>query len=432
MASHPPGWARTRLEPSGSDYFLPRIYPRPVASPSWLKDLSRGFKRSRGGRGGWFIQLHHDRLRLVSAELPPRPEDPPEAGPQKRAVTLRTPPAPENTTDALTEAMAVYTAVLEGTWSWPDPEDSLEADDARRLRPEELAKLVLKLEKRLLGETVGISTWQRTYVPFFQKLQQQASRRQWLIDHDLIEATLRNWAPNSRSRQMAFNRYRQLWKEAGWPWPESLTTLRGNGKAAAAAEGVRAFSDPEIAELRARIQASHRLGEDDLVAWDCLVVFGLRPAELKGLTLLSEQGHPIAVVSHAKRNSKGSTGPRRVPAVPPAGWPVHCHDLVERFRAHGLPACVIQHRSPGEVLSQQLKRLRDRKLVEHEIASELTSYGLRHAFALRLGLDLGLHVRESAALMGHSPTVHLQTYGRRLEMPRLEARVRELINRPAC
>jgi hypothetical protein len=88
--------------------------------------------------------------------------------------------------------MAVYTAVLEGTWSWPDPEDSLEADDARRLRPEELAKLVLKLEKRLLGETVGVSTWQRTYMPFFQKLQQQASRRQWLIDHDLIEATLRN------------------------------------------------------------------------------------------------------------------------------------------------------------------------------------------------------------------------------------------------
>ena len=99
--------------------------------------------------------------------------------------------------------MAVYASVLEGTWSWPDPEDSLDADDERRLRPEELSKLVLKLERRLLGETVGVSTWQRTYVPFFQKLQQQASRRHWLIDHDLIEATLRNWAPNSRSRQSA-------------------------------------------------------------------------------------------------------------------------------------------------------------------------------------------------------------------------------------
>jgi len=41
-----------------------------VASPPWLKDLSRSFKRSRGGRGGWFLQLHHDRLRVLSAELP--------------------------------------------------------------------------------------------------------------------------------------------------------------------------------------------------------------------------------------------------------------------------------------------------------------------------------------------------------------------------
>lgn len=102
-----------------------------------------------------------------------------------------------------------------------------------------------------------------------------------------------------------------------------------------------------------------------------------------------------------------------------------------RFAAHGLPGSVVQHRSPGEVLSQQLQRLRQRQPIEREISPELTSYGLRHAFALRLGLDLGLHVRESAALMGHSPTVHLQTYGRRLEMPRLEARVRELITRAA-
>ena len=97
---------------------------------------------------------------------------------------------------------------------------------------------------------------------------------------------------------------------------------------------------------------------------------------------------------------------------------------------YGLPDCVVQHRSPGEVLSQQLKRLQQRQAIAAELPSELTSYGLRHAFALRLGLDLGLHVRESAALMGHSPAVHLQTYGRRLEMPRLEARVRELVNRP--
>jgi integrase len=402
-----------------------------MASPSWLRDLSRSFKRSRGGRAGWVIEQHLDRLRVVSAEFPPRPEEVGSSLNKRRSITLQTPAGPHQTADALAEAMAIFEAVMAGSWSWPDPDDIPGTEDLRRLQPEQIDKVVRHLGQRLLGETVGLSTWQRTYLPYFHKLQLQAASRHWPSDHDLLEASLRNWAANSRSRQMAFNRYRQLWKEAGWPWPETLNPLRGNGKAAAAAEGVRAFTDPEIAELRARIQASQRLGEGDLVAWDCLIVFGLRPAELKGLTLLSGKGHPIAVVSHAKVNSRGSTGPRRVPAVPPVGWPMHCHDLAKRFAAHGLPLCVVQHRSPGEVLSQQLQRLRQRQPSEREISPELTSYGLRHAFALRLGLDLGLHVRESAALMGHSPTVHLQTYGRRLEMPRLEARVRELINRSA-
>ena len=400
-----------------------------MASPSWLKDLSRSFKRSRGGRSGWVIEQHLDRLRVVSAELPPRHDEPGESINKRRSITLQTSPGPHQTAEALAEAMALFEAVIDGSFRWPDPDDIPGADDHRRLHPDQIAKLIRRLQERLLGETIGDSTWHRTYVPYLERLRQKAGSRNWLHDHDLIEASLRHWAANSRARQMAFDRYRQLWKEAGWPWPEALASLRGNGKVAAAPEGVRAFSDEEIAELRHRIQASQRLGEASLVAWDCLVVFGLRPAELKGLVLLTDKGHPIAVVSHAKRNSKGSSGPRRIPAVPPQGWPADCHRLVERHTAHGIPPGVVQHRSPGEVLGQQLKRLRDREAHRIPIPQEVTSYGLRHAFALRLGLDLGLHVRESAALMGHSPTVHLQTYGRRLEMPRLEARVRELMKR---
>jgi len=109
-----------------------------VASPAWLKDLSRSFKRSRGGRGGWFLQLHHDRLRVLSAELPPRPDEPAAVTPKTRAVTLQTRAAPDKTSEALVEAMALYEAVLAGTWRWPDAQDCLPAGDERRLRPEEL------------------------------------------------------------------------------------------------------------------------------------------------------------------------------------------------------------------------------------------------------------------------------------------------------
>ena len=57
---------------------------------------------------------------------------------------------------------------------------------------------------------------------------------------------------------------------------------------------------------------------------------------------------------------------------------------------------------------------------------ELTSYGCRHAYALRLAQQLGLHPREAAELMGHSPAVHLATYGRRLDRPGLLAKVRRI------
>jgi len=37
--------------------------------PQWLTDLSNGFKRHRQGRTGWMVELHRDRLRVISGEL---------------------------------------------------------------------------------------------------------------------------------------------------------------------------------------------------------------------------------------------------------------------------------------------------------------------------------------------------------------------------
>lgn len=203
--------------------------------------------------------------------------------------------------------------------------------------------------------------------------------------------------------------------------------MRGNGKAAAAPEGVRPFSDAEIQELRARLLRSRKLHEPELLAWDVLIVFGLRPKELQGLELKQHDGLLMAIVTRSKRSSKGSSGARPVPAVPPAGWPADCFELLDRWKRHRLPPGMVAARSPGEVMAQQLARLRLSKPVEIDLPGELTPYGLRHAFALRLAQLLGLHVRESAELMGHSPQVHLQTYGRRLDQPGLLAKVKERV-----
>lgn len=392
-----------------------------MASPPWLRNLSQSFKAHRLGRSGWYIELNRDRLRVVSAELPPRPGEPLEQIAKRRAVSLSTPPGPATAAAALSEACALFDDVLDGTWQWPDPAAAPAGDDPSHLQPGHLKGLIRQLREQLVGERMAPRTWERTWEPFLRRLVESAAESRACDDAALLTLYLRQWEANSRSRQMAYDRARSLWKEAGWSWPDEMTHLRGNGKAAANPAGVRAFTDQEIQQLRERIESSARLGPSDLLAWDCLAAFGLRPQELVGLEVKGSTGAaPVAVVTRSKRSSKGATRPRQVPAVPPKGWPSDCFRLLGRWRAYGLPDWSQRATGPGAHMTQQLRRL--------QMPSDLTSYGLRHAFALRLGLDLGLHVRESAELMGHSPQVHLATYGRRLDGPSLQRKVQQLVN----
>lgn len=395
----------------------------PLMPTPWLADLSRSFKRHRQGRPGWIVEVMRDRLRVVSDELPPRPGEIAAVG-KRRAITLVTPPGPATAAAALAEACGIFDAVLAGAWQWPDPDAPAHGDPAR-LGPENLSRLRVRLRVAVVGEQISERTWQRMYRPYLLRLEEVAAQRAW-DEQGLLEATLKRWQPNSRARQMAHDRFRALWKEAGWPWPEAVLALRGNGRAAADPAGVIGFNDQEIDELRRRISTS-RLTAADLVAWDCLIVFGLRPAELKGLVLQEQGGALVAKVSHEKKSSRGKVGARSVPAVPPKGWPVDCYDLLSRWRAHGLTASLVAMASPGERMAKQLSRLHKQQQATGALRASLTPYGLRHAFAIRLGVDLGLSVRESAELMGHSPAVHLQTYGRQLDRPKLLAKVAGLV-----
>jgi integrase len=156
-------------------------------------------------------------------------------------------------------------------------------------------------------------------------------------------------------------------------------------------------------------------------------VFGIRPVELQGLEVREEGGVPVATVTRGKTNSHGTTAMREVVAVPPSGWPADCFDLVERLHEHGIAPHLTDRRNVGDRMAHQLKRLQLNRQVKLPLHGELTPYSLRHAYALRLGIDLGLSIREASDMMGHSPAVHVSTYGRRLDTPKLNAKVQQLV-----
>jgi len=360
-------------------------------------------------------------LRLTSHELPPRLGEAPVAPDQKvtRALTLSTPPGPSTIGKAIAELSQIFDEVVAGTWRWPDdPRQPLQPDLNEPLKPDTIARLTAVLQDQLVGEQLKDSTWKRTWGTYLEKLKKKAEEQNWPTDEELLRGFLKIWKPNTRARQMAHDRARRLWKQAQRPWPESIAAVRGNGKAAADPRGVSSFTDQQIELLRDAIKAS-KLTAEDLVAWDCLICFGLRPKELQELELRQEDETLVAVVSRNKRSSKGEGGARTVPAVPPAGWPADCYDLLERWKESPLPTGLLTMRSPGELLSRQLRRL--------HMPSDLTAYGLRHAFALRLGVELGLDVRSAAQLMGHTPQTHISQYGMRLDRPALHGRVAALV-----
>jgi len=140
-----------------------------VSSPPWLVTISASFRAHRQGRQGWHLQVHRDRLRITSRELPPRPgED--ATSTRARSLTLKAPPGPATITAALAEACDVFDRVMAGTWTWPGPDDARPEGTTDPASPASLERLISSLRDQLVGERMTEGTWQRTWQPYLSAL----------------------------------------------------------------------------------------------------------------------------------------------------------------------------------------------------------------------------------------------------------------------
>ena len=126
---------------------------------------------------------------------------------------------------AANEAAKIFDDVMAGIFKWLDP-NGLDANSSTHLTPKALQTLITALKDESLGEKLIQRTWDKTYQPYFDKLVAIAGQRHWASDSALLDVVLRSWSANTRSRQIAHDKLRQLWKQAKWEWPDQIRSMR--------------------------------------------------------------------------------------------------------------------------------------------------------------------------------------------------------------
>jgi integrase len=268
-----------------------------------------------------------------------------------------------------------------------------------------------RLRKISSGELKS-STWDKIWRPrmgeVLAAIQKQPPPSQ---SRQLLEAVTLRWAeqPGARGRQMQVQQTAALlrwavdeeWLPDCWAPPLDLTPYVGRKRAEL--NPTTPMEVPHILEMVEDIPDPRWQ-----LAFQLMAAYGLRPEELRHLERRGEQLH----CSYRKVTSRGSTAPRNLRLLPcdewAAGW-----DLLNRFDPDRMPP--LRAGESGEALATYLKRRRKWQELRNSYAAnaeKLVPYSLRHAYAHRAHVVLGLAPKVAAALMGHSVQTHLAAYSR--------------------
>ena len=248
--------------------------------------------------------------------------------------------------------------------------------------------------KKSSSNSSSRSNWGSSYLPYLQRLKVIAAKQNRKLNKALFIETLKSYSENSRSRQQcgsslkAFGDYCKIELPSNW---RSLAYGYGLHKA----QFRQLPSDKQIEKIYEMIP-----NPKWKLVYGLMATYGLRNHEVFfcDLSCLKKGGDKILRVFP---NTK--TGEHQV-------WPFH-PEWIEKFQLNDishkedfLPAIKTDLtkttlQNVGRRVSEQFRRYQ----------LPLTPYNLRHAWAIRT-IHIGLPDTVSARMMGHSVSIHTQTY----------------------
>jgi len=201
---------------------------------------------------------------------------------------------------------------------------------------------------------------------------------------------------------------------------EELRELVGAAERASGEELTRPIKPGQLAAL---LDALRDEGKAELqLAVGLVGLFGLRPAEL-AVMRVDEEGR-LRVGAQVKRNRWSMSRPKSERLVLPLDIPGREGEGARFLRLYAsglvkLPARILTTIERGEFkpVGEAFRKLLERNPFWQSLVAAspgLTPYSLRHGYAWRghKSYARSLSVRDLAALMGHTPVVHLQHYGK--------------------
>lgn len=201
---------------------------------------------------------------------------------------------------------------------------------------------------------------------------------------------------------------------------EELRELIGAAERAVGDELTRPIKPEQLADLLDALKAD---GKPELqLAVGLVGLFGLRPAELAVLRV-DDEGR-LRVGAQVKRNRWSMNRPKSERLALPLDIPGREGEGARFLQLYDsglvkLPARILTTIERGEFkpVGEAFRKLLERYPFWQSLVSAnpgLTPYSLRHGYAWRghKSYQQSLSVRDLSALMGHTPVVHLQHYGK--------------------